>query len=151
MITGLRGLAQAFVRGAVAIGRSVTSTYESIVTAGFGYAQEQFEFDFFAYDQQKTFIDLADGLDKDHLIPGIIHGKSPQNLTCEFKYDVKGLYSNVWGDTITAHWSVISDQRMTQTEVMDAAQAFIVDSVPEDALFYHTSELEGIWTRKAIT
>lgn len=147
MFQGLRGLAQAFVRGAVAAGRKAVETFDTLVESGLGYFDEQFKADWIVYDQQKSFIELAGGLDKDQLIPGPLHGESPQNLTAKFKYDLKTVYEDLKGKTTEVFWSVINNERLTQTEIMDYAAIFAKDSEPGDYPMHGQPEIVGIWTR----
>lgn len=148
MLTGLRGLAQAFVRGAVAIGRRIKTTYTALATLGLRYAMPEFEFDWFMYDQQKAFISLATDLPRDQLIPGEFHGESNMALTCKFRYDVSAIYENIKGKTVKGYWSVISDVRLTQEEIEAKGQDFAEDYAPEGFPFHGPVQLEGIWTRK---
>lgn len=147
MFSGIRGLAQSFVRGAVAIGRGVKATYEALTDLGLGYIEEQFKQDWGMYDQQKAFVDLAGEVPKDQLIPGVIHGETQQSLTARFKYDVRTVYEDVKGRLVTKHWSVISNTRMTQNEILDYADIFAEDYAPEGYPYHMTPELEGIWVR----
>lgn len=147
MFGKLRGLAQGFVRSAVAIGRKAIETYQTLTEAGLGYVKSQFEVDWQTYDQQAAFVSLAMEMPKDQLVSGNLHGESIQNLTCKFKYDVKALYENLQGDTVTMHWSVINDERMTPNEILEYAQMFAVDSAAEGFPMHGPPELEGIWTR----
>lgn len=145
MISGLRGLAQSFVRGAVAIGRAIETTYATLTDLGLGYVKEQFTYDWNLYDQQKAFVDLAGELDKSQLIPGAIHGESTQNLTCRFKYDVKGVYKNLEGEETTLHWSVINNERLTQEQILAQGGIFAKGCQPKDFPFIEEVAIEGIW------
>lgn len=147
MIKGIRGLAQSFVRGAVAAGRKAAETFTTLVETGIGYARGEFDVDWQIYEQQKALVELANELDRSQLISGHLHGESKQNLTCKFKYDVKAVYEDVKGNVVTKHWSVINDERMTQNEIMDYASQFAEDYAPEEFPFHAQPELVGIWTR----
>ncbi len=147
MIKGIRGLAQAFVRSAVSIGRKSVETYQMLTEAGLGYVEEQFKMDWSIYDEQKGRVSVAMELDRSQLIHGHLHGESPQNLTAKFKYDVKAVYEDIKGDTLTKHWSVINNERMTLNEVLDYAQMFAEDYAPEEFPMHAQPELTGIWTR----
>lgn len=147
MISGLRGLAQSFVRGAVAIGRAIETTYATLTDLGLGYVKEQFTYDWNLYDQQKAFVDLAGSIEKSQLIPGAIHGESTQSLTCRFKYDVSATYEDLEGNTLTKYWSVINNERLTQEEILARAERF-AEEYPEEGMPFHApAQLEGIWHR----
>lgn len=150
MITGLRGLAQAFVRGAVAIGRGIEATYTALTDLGLGYVKSQFEMDWQTYDEQTGLVDYVKDLPRDQLIPGVAHGESTWQLTSKFKYDVKTVYEDVRGNTKTFNWSVISDMRLTQDEISEQADVFRKDYAPTDFPFSAQAEIVGLWHRAAV-
>lgn len=145
MITGLRGLAQSFVRAAVVIGRAIDKTYTALTDLGLGYVKTQFELDFAAYDAMPdTLVRIAD-LDKDYLIPGGMHIGSPVTLSTKFKYDVATDWETMKGEIIPQRTSISSNQRLTQNEIEEAAATQMVDYTPEGGVFHGPMELEGSW------
>lgn len=148
MISGLRGLAQAFVRGAVAIGRGVESTYTALTTLGLDYAKERFEIDFESFDRQPFLVDEIKKRPSDQLISGALHQEVDIGIKANFKYDVESEWIDPTGKKKTITRSVVSDYRMSQDEIGEEAEAWGSDTGDPDERQLTGWELSGSWYRQ---
>lgn len=148
MLTGLRGLAQSFVRGAVAIGRGIESTYTALTTLGLGYVRERFDIDFQDFDRQPFLVGEIKKRPTDQLIRGVLHQERDIGVKANFKYDVASEWIDPTGKKKTITRSVVSDYRMSQDEIGDEAGAWGSDTGDPDTRQLTGWDLTGSWARK---
>lgn len=147
MLTGLRGLAQAFVRGAVRIGMKVTETYWSLQSIGLSYFRREFDQDFARFERQDYIYTEVRYQDPDQLIKGELHEKSVWNLSMKYRYEVDTPYLTDKGESIQQTTTVASMSRLTPNEVFEQAEGHKEQYQPENAVIDGDQEISAVWVR----
>lgn len=147
-IKNIRNAAIGFVRGMVERFFPPKEIAVTLDITGLAYPPQQVREDIATFIVQKVTVDEIRTLNKAYLIPEALHIQSPRDLTAKYMYDVQCLWEDVEGNIATTPWSVISDQRMTQDEIMEIATTFPPLYVPEGFEFHGEIDIIASWSKK---
>lgn len=148
IVGNIRGFARSIVRGAASIGRTLEETFDTLVNVGLEYAQDLVTIDFEKYNVQPFVCDEIRKMDRDRLIPGTHHVETDLSLSTKFRYEVLYEFEDVKGNKFDQYWTVASKRRLTQNEILDLADDFIVDSPTKAVPVTGEISLVGSWVRE---
>jgi len=119
---GIRGLAQAFIRSAVAKGLSSTATLKSLVDGGISYRRTNMLADYREWGQVPRKMSAIKAVRRDYLPSQSAYVETTGKQTQPYRYQITGnIYNPETGERVDFTTNVVSEFGLTPNQVYDEA------------------------------